>query len=104
MNRSLPLLSLSVAWLCSLPNGAPAAEVDARPPNRLTLTASGSRQDDVDNGGTGSLNYLHYVTPNSLFGVGAEHQFIGEATLSFGSARMAWGRGDSGSRTTLFGE
>jgi hypothetical protein len=104
MNRTLPLLSLSIAWICSLPSGAPAAEVDARPPNRLTLTASGSRQDDVDNGGTGSLNYLHYATPNALFGVGAEHQFIGEAALSFGSARMAWGRGDPGSRTTLFGE
>ena len=104
MNRTVPLLSLSVAWLCSLPNGASAAEVDARPPNRLTLTASGSRQDDVDDGGTGSLNYLHYATPNTLFGVGAEHQFIGDATLTFGSARMAWGRGDPGSRTTVFGE
>ena len=104
MNRTLPLLSLSVAWFCSLPSDAPAAEVDARPPDRLTLTASGSRQDDVDDGGAGSLNYLHYVTPNTLFGVGAEHQFIGEATLTFGSARAAWGRGAPGSRTTLFGE
>lgn len=104
MNRTLPLLSLSAAWLCSVPSGASAAEVDARPPNRLTLTASGSRQDDVDDGGTASLNYLHYFTPNTLFGIGAEHQFIGEASLTFGSARVAWGHGNPGARTTLFGE
>jgi hypothetical protein len=104
MNRTLALLSSSLIAVCSLPANAPAAQVDARPPNRLTLTASGSRQDDVDDGGTGSLNYLHYLTPNALFGVGAEHQFIEEATLTFGSARAAWGRGEPGSRTTLFGD
>jgi TonB dependent receptor len=104
MNRYLALASLSLIGMGSLPFPARAAEIDARPPNRLTLTASGSRQDEVDDGGTGSLNYLHYLTPNALFGVGAEHQFIEDATLTFGSLRAAWGRGESGSRTTLFGE
>jgi hypothetical protein len=102
MNRTIALLSCSLFSLGSLPTTA--AEVDARPPNRLTLTASGSRQDDVDDGGTGSLNYIHYLTPTALFGVGAEHQFIEEATLTFGSLRGAWGRGEPGSKTTLYGE
>jgi hypothetical protein len=105
MNRTTALLSFSLASLCSLlPGQASAADVDARPPNRLTLTAGGSRQHGVDDGGTGSLNYLHYITPNALFGLGGEHQFIGDATLTFGSVRAAWGRGEPGSRTTLFGE
>jgi TonB dependent receptor len=104
MNRTIAPLSFALLCVCSLPRNAPAAEVDARPPNRLTLTASASRQDDVDDGGTGSLNYLHYLTPNALLGVGVEHQFIEEATLTFGSARAAWGRGEPSSRTTLFGE
>ena len=38
-----------------------AAEVDARPPDRLTLSGSGSRLTDTDDkGGGGSLNWLHY--------------------------------------------
>jgi hypothetical protein len=104
MNRSFPPLLASLVWLCSLSGNAIAAEIDARPPNRLTLTASGSRQDDLDGGG-GSLNYLHYFTPNAVFGVGADHQFIeDDSTINFGSVRGSWGRGDPGSRTTLFGE
>jgi hypothetical protein len=104
MNRTIAPLCASLVCLCAIPGNATAAEIDARPPNRLTLTASGSRQDDLDGGG-GSLNYLHYLTPNALFGVGAEHQFIeDDATITFGSVRGSWGHGDPGSRTTLFGE
>lgn len=104
MKRLIALLPLTLPWLSLPPVTASAAEIDARPPHRLTFTASGSRQDDVDDGGTGSLNYLHYLTPDALFGVGAEHQFIERTTLTFGSARAAWGHGEPGSRTTLFGE
>jgi hypothetical protein len=105
MNRTTALLCASLVGLCSLAQDATAAEIDARPPNRLTLTVSGSHQKDVDEGGGGSLNYLHYLTPNALFGVGAEHQFIGDdSTITFGSVRGSWGRGEPGSRTTLFGE
>jgi len=101
MNRTTALLFVSLASAISI---ASAAEVDARPPNRLTLSLSGARQDGVDDSGAGSLNYLHYLTPNALFGVGAEHQFIEDATITFGAARAAWGRGEPGSRTTLIGE
>jgi outer membrane receptor protein involved in Fe transport len=104
MNRTMALLAFSLIGVCSVPDSAPAAEIDARPPNRLTLTASRSRQDEVDDGGIFSLNYLHYLTPVALFGLGAEHQYIEDATLTFGSARAAWGRGEPGSKTTLFGE
>lgn len=103
MKRILVVLSFSLVGSLA-PAPTPAAEIDARPPNRLTLSASASRQDDVDDGGAGSLNYLHYLTPNALFGIGGEHQFIGDAKINFGTLRAAWGRGEPGSRTTLFGE
>jgi hypothetical protein len=55
-------------------------------------------------GGSGSLNWLHYFTPDVIFGIGGEHQYIGEATLNFGSVRAAYGRGDAGKRFNVLGE
>jgi hypothetical protein len=82
-----------------------AAEVDARPPDRLTLSGSGSRLTDTDDkGGGGSLNWLHYFTPNAIFGMGAEHQFVEEAKMTFGSVRGSWARGEPSSRFSIFGE
>lgn len=81
-----------------------AAEVDARPPDRLTLTANGSTLTDSDDGGGGSLNYLHYVTPDALFGLGAEHQFIADSRWTFGSLRGSMGYGQPASRFNISGE
>jgi hypothetical protein len=82
-----------------------AAEVDARPPDRLTLSGNGSELTDTeDQGGGGSLNWLHYFTPDALMGLGAEHQFIEESSWTFGSLRGAYSRGQPGSRFTVFGE
>src|SRR4051812_20506382 len=78
---------------------AAAAEVDARPPDRLTLGANGSRFNDThDQGAGGSLNWLHYLTANAIVGVGAEHQYIEDAKWTFGSLRGSWGRGEPASR------
>ena len=94
----------SIAASALAPARVVAAEVDARPPDRLTLSASGSKQIDVANGGGGSLNWLHYFSPDAVFGLGAEHQFIADARLDFGSVRGAWSRGEPGSKFTLFAE
>lgn len=100
--------AFTMAWLSlaasTLTPGIGAAEVDARPPDRLTLSASGSRQIDVDNGGSGSLNWLHYFTPDAIFGLGAEHQFIADARLNFGSVRGSWSHGEPGSRWSILGD
>lgn len=104
MKHPLAVLCVSLTASSFAPACALAAEVDARPPDRLTLSASGARQIDVDDGGGGSLNYLHYFTPNALFGIGAEHQFIADARLNFGSLRGAWSHGEPASKFTLFGE
>lgn len=88
------------ALLCA----ARAAEVDARPPNRLVFSASAVRLVDVDDGGGGSLNYLHYLTPDAMVGIGVEHQVLAESQWTFGSLRGAYGFGAPETKTTLYGE
>jgi hypothetical protein len=82
-----------------------AAEVDARPPDRITLSGSGSSlRDTDDHGGGASLNYLHYFTPDAVLGVGGEYQYIADSSWTFGSLRGSWSRGDPSSRFSLYGE
>ncbi len=102
-------LSLTVLCLSSFAAAASAsaAEIDARPPDRLSLSGNGSNLTDVgvdEDGYGGSLNYLHYFTPDVIFGLGGEYQSIAESSWTFGSVRGAWGHGESASRFTLFGE
>jgi hypothetical protein len=93
------LMALTFVSAC-----AGAAEVDARPPDRLTLTGNGSRFSDThDQGGGGSLNWLHYFSPDAVFGVGAEYQFIEDANWTFGSIRGSLSRGEPTSRFSVFG-
>ncbi len=104
MRPSIAVLCLS-SLACTMP--AAAAEVDARPPDRLTLSGNGSRLTDVgvdEDGHGGSLNYLHYFTPDAIFGLGAEYQAIAESSWTFGSIRGAYGHGAPSSRFTIFGE
>jgi hypothetical protein len=82
-----------------------AAEVDARPPDRITLSGSSSSLRDIDeHGGGASLNYLHYFTPDAVFGVGGEYQYIADSSWEFGALRGSWSHGDPSSRFTLYGE
>jgi len=106
MTRSTLCFFTLCATLCApgLVCTARAAEVDARPPDKLAFSASGVRLVDVDDGGGGSLNYLHYVKPDALFGVGVEHQFIADSQWTFGSLRGAYGFGAPETKTTLYGE
>ncbi len=84
---------------------ASAAEIDARPFDKLTLSANTSSFADTDDtGGGGSLGYLHYFTPDVLAGLGVDHTYVEDAKLTYGSVRAAWGRGDPTSRFTLVGE
>jgi hypothetical protein len=104
----LPFAALclsSVMAYTLAPARALAAEIDARPPDRLTLSGNRSTFVDTDDeGGGGSVNYLHYFTPNVIFGIGGEHQFVEDAKLTFGSLRGAMGWGEPASRTTLSAE
>lgn len=103
--RSLPRVLCVLFVTASVPTAdLLAAEIDARPPDRLTFTANGSRIIDVDDGAGGALNWLHYFTPDTVFGVGAEHQYIADSKWTFGSLRGSMLFGDPGSRFGVFGE
>lgn len=102
-----PLCLLSVAVSSHVPASAVAEEIDARPPDRLTLSGSGSRLtvgDTDEDGSGGSLNWLHYFTPDVVFGLGGEHQTIADADWTFGSIRGALSHGEPASKFTIFGE
>lgn len=82
-----------------------AAQVDARPPDRLTLSGNRSELPDTDDkGGGGSLNWTHYFTPDVIFGIGVEHQFVEESKWTFGTLRGAVGFGEPASKLTVYGE
>jgi hypothetical protein len=84
---------------------ATGAEIDARPYNKLSLSGStASFVDSNDEGGGGSLSYLHYFTPDFLAGAGVDHSYVERSKLTYGSLRAAWGRGDPASRFILLGE
>lgn len=100
-------MRLPLAALCLSSAMAPAfaAEIDARPPDKLTLSGNGSRLTDIEEDGAGgSLNWLHYITPNAIVGLGAEHQYIADSQWTFGSIRGAWSRGEPSSRFNIFAE
>jgi hypothetical protein len=97
------LFLTSLATLGLLSAHAGAAEVDARPPDKLLLIANGSKLTD-DNGGGASLNWLHYFTPDAIFGLGAEHQFIADSSWTFGSMRGSYSVGQPAKRFSIFGE
>lgn len=100
-------LSLAILCLSSLVAAMPvtAAEIDARPPDRLTVSGSRSTFVDLDDeGGGGSLSWLHYFTPEVIFGAGADHTFVEDSKLTYGSLRAALSRGEPSSRFNLIGE
>lgn len=102
-------MRLSPALLClsslAAATSAAAAEIDARPPDKLTLSGNRSTFIDTDDdGGGGSLSYLHYVTPDVIVGGGADHTFVEDSKLTYGSLRAAYGRGEPARRFNILGE
>ena len=105
MRRYLALLASLAVGISMLTTRVVAAEVDARPPDRLSLSGNRSELTDTkDEGGGGALNWTHYFTPDTVFGLGAEHQFVEEAKWTFGTLRGAVGFGDPDSKSTVYGE
>jgi hypothetical protein len=100
----------SLAALClwstaaAVPIVVSAEQIDARPPDRLTITANGSTLSDSDGGQGGSLNGLHYFTPDAIVGAGVEYQSIADARFAFGSLRGSWSTGKPSSRFNVNGE
>jgi hypothetical protein len=81
-----------------------AAEVDARPPDRLIAIGSKAQLSGADDGWGGSLSWLHFFTPDTAFSLGAEHQKLADAHWTFGSVRGSWSHGESASKFNISGE
>lgn len=99
----LSLAALCLTSIAAIP--ATAAEIDARPPDKLSVSGNVSnfRDSDADGGG-GAISYLHYFTPNAIMGAGVDHTFVEDTELTYGSLRGAWGRGEPSSRFTVLAE
>ncbi|HSN72912.1 MAG TPA: hypothetical protein VLT59_15455 [Steroidobacteraceae bacterium] len=95
---------IALALTVLLPLQSLAQSVDPRPPDRLILLANGSRIIDSENGAGGSINWVHYLTPDATLGIGGEYQEIGESEWAFGILRGSYGWGEPGSRVTVYGE
>ncbi len=96
--------SASLAAAVLAPARVAAAAVDPRPPDRLTFVANGSTLTGTDGGAGGSFSWLHYVTPDALFGLAAEHQYIEDSSWNFATVRGSLSGGQSPTRFTVFGE
>ena len=72
--------------------------------DRIGVSADGSTLTGTNGGGGASVSWLHAFNAESLATVAAEHQVLGGADWTFGSASgsLALGAGDS--RYTLYGE
>jgi len=72
--------------------------------DRLSLMAAGHQLTNTDGGwGAGAL-WLHNFSADTLFGLGAESQTIGEARWTFGKLSFNHGFGESQDRTNVYFE
>jgi hypothetical protein len=70
--------------------------------DRLSLTAAGHTLTNTNGGwGAGAL-WLHNFSADTIFGLGAESQTIGEARWTFGKLNFNHGFGESQDRTNVY--
>jgi hypothetical protein len=110
--KDLPGIRLPLGLFCSaslaaaalVPAGVVAAEVDPRPPDRLTVVGNASTLTGTDGGAGGSLSWLHHATPDAIFGLSGEYQYIEDSSWNFATVRGSLSAGQSPNRFTVFGE
>lgn len=67
-------------------------------------TLTGPTLAGTDVGGGGSLSWLHNFNADSLAGIAAEHQVLGDARWTFGSLNGSLTRGPANQRYSVYGE
>ncbi|HEY3786416.1 MAG TPA: hypothetical protein VGL55_14145 [Steroidobacteraceae bacterium] len=89
-----------LAWtvVCVLPGVVLASD------DRLGISADGASLTGTDGGYGGSLSWLHNFDPDTLAGIGAEHQKLGVSQWTFGSLTGAMTTGEGDRRYTFSGE
>jgi hypothetical protein len=72
--------------------------------DRLAFAVNGSTISQADDGGGGSIAWLHNFNANSILSVGGEYQTIANSHWSFGSLNLATGRGSAEHRSNFYAE
>jgi len=78
-----------------LPLAALGSAQGAQPPSqsddRVIISGDGATLTGANDGGGGSLAYLHQFTPGTLIGIAGEYQNLAGSHWEFGSANVAYG-------------
>jgi hypothetical protein len=80
----------------------PRANAGAGSEDRLALTASGTTLTNTNGGWGAAALWLHNFNANTIFGLGGEHQTIGDARWNFGRLTLNHGFGEAAHRTSLY--
>jgi hypothetical protein len=72
--------------------------------DRIAVSADGATLTGTNGGGGGSLGWLHNFDADSLAGVAAEHQVLGNARWTFGSLNGSLTRGPENQRYSVYAE
>jgi len=72
--------------------------------DRILISANGESLTGTNGGGGGSLGWLHNFSPDTLAGVGVEHQALANAHWTFGALNGSHTFGSGEQRYTVFGE
>jgi len=86
---------------------APHPGVHAAPSgvdDRIAVSANGESLTGTNGGGGGSLSWLHNFSPDTLAGVGVEHQALANSHWTFGSVNGSHTFGPAEQRYSVYGE
>jgi len=72
--------------------------------DRILISANGESLTGTNGGGGGSLSWLHNFSPDTLAGVGVEHQALANAHWTFGALTGSHTFGSGDQRYTVYGE
>ena len=80
----------------------PAANAQSTSEDKLALMGSGSTLTNTSGGWGASALWLHYFNADTIAGLGAEHETIGDARWNFGKLTLNHGFGAADARTNLY--
>ena len=99
VTNRIALVSLAVTAVL-----AGAARAAPPPPatERLTFMGGGVDWDGAEDGGGGSIGWLHNFSSGAIFGLAAEHQRLGDTKWTFGTLSLASGFGSAERRSNVY--
>lgn len=101
--KSAPLTQSACAAMAVLAWASAANAQDASGrQDRLALMVAGHKLTDTDGGWGASALWLHNFSTDTIFGLGAEHQSLGDADWTFGKLTFNHGFGEAHVRTNLY--